>query len=658
MKLSRLLKLDLALVLWLTGFTMPAQANMEQADALNRVLTATYTKSPATPLSIAYTYDQGTDGIGHLTGITEPTGTTAYGYDQHGRLTSELRTAHGMTYTTTYAYDSQGRLASVGYPSGRLISYTFDSVGRVNQVSGTFNSVTTILASNIAYAPFGGVKSFSFGDGVTAPVQTYARTFDQDGRISSFTLNGNANTVGYDVASQITTLINPLYPTIPAAYGYDSLSRLTSYIQNTTSQSYGYDADGNRTTQTLGSTTTYTYPTTSNRLTGIVHGGTTAITEDANGSITNDFDRQYTYDLRGRLIQTTTTLGNVNYEVNAQGLRVRKQAAYTGGADTMFFYDQGGHLIGEAPTGGTTFAKEYVYFGDIPLAVTNGTGGFNYVHTDHLGTPRVITNTAGQVVWQWDNLDPFGNNAPNENPAGLGVYHFDIGSAGQYRDRETNTVYNINRNLNTATGRYNESDLIGLAGGINTYGNVGGNPLSFVDPLGLYESSPWLRAIVPGQVAFDNAVTALQAGNFGWAATNTAAMLGEMALSVASMGTSQTARTAGQCAAKEVGASAEQFFRGAKQGGSPNFIPRIGEFKVNPTTGTVLPTHGVSVFNNAESVLSKGYIPHELDLSSISSELQIIQRGKDITHFEIVPTPGANLTPGQFTKALCLICIK
>jgi RHS repeat-associated protein len=108
-----------------------------------------------------------------------------------------------------------------------------------------------------------------------------------------------------------------------------------------------------------------------------------------------------------------------------------------------------------------------------------------YIHPDHLNTPRVITNQAQQIVWRWDNDDPFGGNMANENPSGLGTFTCNLRFPGQYFDRETNMHYNYFRDYLPEIGRYVESDPIGLKGGINTYGYVGGSPIALADPHGL-----------------------------------------------------------------------------------------------------------------------------------------------------------------------------
>ena len=127
----------------------------------------------------------------------------------------------------------------------------------------------------------------------------------------------------------------------------------------------------------------------------------------------------------------------------------------------------------------------------IQLTVTAGVAQVYYIHTDQLGTPRLITNSANAKVWEWNNDDPFANNVPNDDPNATGN-HFTYNPRlpGQYFDSETNTNYNYFRDYDPESGRYIESDPIGLEGGINTYGYVGGNPLSLVDLMGLEVNLP------------------------------------------------------------------------------------------------------------------------------------------------------------------------
>jgi RHS repeat-associated protein len=111
-----------------------------------------------------------------------------------------------------------------------------------------------------------------------------------------------------------------------------------------------------------------------------------------------------------------------------------------------------------------------------------------YIHVDHLNTPRLITDDQQRTVWRWDQQEPFGVNAPDENPSGLGVFEFPLRGPGQYSDKESGGFYNYFRDFDPGTGRYRQSDLIGLLAGLNTYSYVTNSPLRYADPQGLDET--------------------------------------------------------------------------------------------------------------------------------------------------------------------------
>ena len=106
------------------------------------------------------------------------------------------------------------------------------------------------------------------------------------------------------------------------------------------------------------------------------------------------------------------------------------------------------------------------------------------MHTDHLNSPRKVAQpTSGTLAWRWDT-DPFGTAAPNQNPAGLGTFAYNLRFPGQYFMAETGLNQNWSRDYDPLTSRYVESDLIGLGGGVNTYGYAEGEPTGKIDPSG------------------------------------------------------------------------------------------------------------------------------------------------------------------------------
>lgn len=144
---------------------------------------------------------------------------------------------------------------------------------------------------------------------------------------------------------------------------------------------------------------------------------------------------------------------------------------------THFFYDLKGKLIAEANDQGE-ITREYFWLGDMPLALQEDGQLFKY-HVDHLNTPQALTDSEQRIVWAANYL-PFGKASEI-----IASVRQPLRFPGQYHDAETGLHYNWHRYYEPATGRYLQSDPIGLEGGINTYGYALQNPILYTDPLGL-----------------------------------------------------------------------------------------------------------------------------------------------------------------------------
>ena len=152
-----------------------------------------------------------------------------------------------------------------------------------------------------------------------------------------------------------------------------------------------------------------------------------------------------------------------------------------------------------------------------------GTQTIYAIYTDQLDTPRMITDLTGNVVWEWDNTDPFGNNLPNQDPNETGnQFVFNLRMSRQYWDVETGTNYNYFRDCyDPATGRYCQSDPIGLYGGqFSTYACVNGNPLTGTDNLGLSDRGgmppPGLNPPPPNTAGKNSGEAAHDIVDVGW----------------------------------------------------------------------------------------------------------------------------------------------
>ncbi|WP_206207927.1 RHS repeat protein [Ahniella affigens] len=460
-------------------------------DALGRLATRSYLD---TSLNEVYSYDMAPSGctngyqIGRLGFVTDQSGSTAYCYDRQGRIVSKVQITTGGANQVVYTYTKSDQIETVTYPSGRSIRYQRDSLGRVAVVhmQETPLSVESVLIADVAYLPFGPVSQITWGTGVT---QT--RTYDQNywiDEIASSAPTGLQANYELDDLGNIAAIIAG---TTNRGYTYDALYRLTGQQENGSNiRSYTYDATGNRmsfSTDQVGSSQTYDYQPTSHRLVSVAG---VSRTYDPNGNLTtpattNPASPNFSYGDHNRMTEVSVSgQARSQFKYNYKGERVLKERIIEGGRIYGYVFDESGRLIGEYADQSASVLAEYFWVDDLPVSMVSGGSAFA-IEVDHLATPRRVMGL-DQSKWSWDVLtDPFGNTPPNEDPDGDGgAMVFNLRFPGQYYDRDTELNYNYMRDYEAITGRYVESDPIGLEGGVSTYSYVEANPLDAIDPFG------------------------------------------------------------------------------------------------------------------------------------------------------------------------------
>ncbi len=441
-------------------------------DARNRL---TSWDAPGTVHDIQYTYDTCANGVEKLCSLTRGTNTTQYAYNGFGDVLSidqYVQTATALVGSSLgIRYDAAGRMQTITYPGNTYVSYGYDAMGNVNQLTLDRNGSITELVSAVVYAPFGPLKALNLGNGLT-------RSIDHDQAYRITVINDPV----YDVAFNYDANGNIIYQSRNVGdldTGYDALDKLTTATGSVDSYAYSYDRNANRLSDTLnGTSTTYAYEPFSNRLS---QGGLDPVILDANGNTTQLRGMTLDYSPDNRLIAANDS----NYGYNGMGERVLKTNA---SKTTLYHYGPTGQLMAEL-NNSAQVEKAYLYLNGQVFAVVDYAndvaGALYYVHADHLGTPQGLSDESANIVWLAD-YSPFGLAIVNEDTDLDGnAVTLNLRFPGQYFDGETGLHYNYFRDYDPTTGRYIQSDPIGLVGGLNTYGYVGGNPLSYIDQFGL-----------------------------------------------------------------------------------------------------------------------------------------------------------------------------
>jgi RHS repeat-associated protein len=439
---------------------------------------------------------------------------------------------------TPNACDNAGRSFNAdGRMTGTEFSYYgYDAAGRLNRIDQylwTLQDAVPASGSNP-----------EIPSKLDRTIIQWTAGYDSRDRLNAFNRSGASTGLVYDANGNRTYAQTSVRSDIDLNGDFDQSDTLTNSYLLTQVRFPQLSSTSNR---LLGFTQTQTTKQVSN---GTVLGTSSTQVSyqlDAAGNLTSDGLRQFGYDAANRLsevkVSDTDEASKILYLHNALGQRVFKsdpQVAQTApnaselGTDFISWLQQSFSwlftptsqstaMLGQAYVYGESSIGSYNLLGEYGNGSSTSPGSTEYiwlpieggpaqaiglyrdnrfygVHSDHLGTPRLITDDSGKAVWQWA-YSAFGDNKPSgpftsspKTASGKSInllkgtspgITMNLRLPGQYFDSESNLSYNFMRSYQPNQGRYMQPDPIGLAGGWSRFGYVEGNPLLAIDPNGL-----------------------------------------------------------------------------------------------------------------------------------------------------------------------------
>jgi len=498
------------------GTTKTHQYENANRDFLTKI---TYSNGEA-PRLMAY------DALGKLLTAANAHSTITRTYDVAGRQTGETQALiGGSSGTFAYQYDSDGNLTRHTRPDGSFIDYAWNARNLLAGITAdappplatyTYNGRNQIADTVIESGLFTASRSYDAAGRLTGvsngALDSTGYTLSPDGRRTGITRNGQGETYGYDNARQVTSA------------GYPDLA---------TTQSWNYDAAGNRSSATTNGISTTCLANSVNAYTSIT-GAPAPPMYDANGNavsypvlppgsgslvsgvFTWDINNQliaasngagdsaaYQYDALGRRVRSTTTISNVQSQISFFYNGWNVELEHDGSAFTRrlsWGLDLSQSPQGAGGVGGLVMAEELPPSGAAPVP--------HFPTYDGNGNITAWVDASGTVVSR-QRYDAYGNLI-----AQTGTAPSNYGFSTKPQDQVTGLLYYGYRYYDPVTGRWPSRDPIGERGGLNLYGFVYNNPNSWIDVHGQFGFfGAAIGAVVGGAVG--GAVAAWTGGNVG-----------------------------------------------------------------------------------------------------------------------------------------------